>query len=233
MDTSASLTSAPRPPRWLGALYALSALAAIAAASDWLPGAWLWVLKPLTTALLIVHLARHEGADRALRGWVLTGLVFSLAGDTALLWREGFTVGLVCFLVAHLAYIVAFTRHVRLLARWEPFVFYGLVAAGVLTHLWAGVPGPLRVAVMAYVMCLVAMAAQAATWAWVARPTPALRPAAWAAVGGALFVASDSLLAIDRFTHPLPWRDVWVLGTYWAAQWCIAQSALRHSMRQP
>jgi len=46
---------------------------------------------------------------------------------------------------------------------------------------------------------------------------------AWAlALGGALFVASDALLATNRFAAALPAASVWMLATYWLAQWCIA-----------
>lgn len=44
------------------------------------------------------------------------------------------------------------------------------------------------------------------------------------AIGGALFVLSDGLLAWDRFASPLPLAPLWVLSSYWAAQWCIARS---------
>jgi uncharacterized membrane protein YhhN len=42
------------------------------------------------------------------------------------------------------------------------------------------------------------------------------------ALGGALFVASDALLATNKFAAPLPAASLWILATYWAAQWCIA-----------
>ncbi|HWP17523.1 MAG TPA: lysoplasmalogenase [Burkholderiaceae bacterium] len=227
MNTPVHVHAPPASRPWLPVVYALSAVAAILAASQILPAAWFWVLKPLTTTLLIAHVARTPAIETDLRRWVLAGLVLSLAGDTALLWREGFLAGLVCFLCAHLAYIVGYARRVPMFARWEPFVFYGLVAAGTLTHLWPGVPAGLRVPVVMYVLCLVAMAAQAAAWAWFARGTPTMGRAGLAAAGGALFLTSDTLLAVDRFTQPLALRDVWVLGTYWAAQWCIAASVGR------
>ncbi len=47
-----------------------------------------------------------------------------------------------------------------------------------------------------------------------------------AALGGALFMVSDSLLAINKFAVPLPLASLWILATYWFAQGCIA-SALR------
>ena len=54
---------------------------------------------------------------------VLAGLGLSLVGDVALMIPQGFLAGLVAFLLAHLAYLVAFTRGgVRLAARPGPFI---------------------------------------------------------------------------------------------------------------
>ena len=106
------------------------------------------VFKPLTTLLIIAY-AWPRGADRPLtRRWVLLGLALSLCGDVALMWPErGFLPGLVSFLLAHLAYLRAFTRDgVRLAARPLPFVLYGLLAALILWQLWPGVPPGLRAA---------------------------------------------------------------------------------------
>ena len=61
------------------------------------------------------------------------------------------------------------------------------------------------------------MAAQAAALWRVGVPRGAVL-----ALGGALFVASDALLATNKFGAPLPLAGLWILATYWAAQWCIA-----------
>jgi hypothetical protein len=37
-------------------------------------------------------------------------------------------------------------------------------------------------------------------------------------------MASDSLLAFNKFAAPLALSSVWILLTYWSAQWCIAES---------
>lgn len=211
--------------RVLPALVVVAAALAIAAALELLPRPLLFAAKPLATLLIIVH-AWPRGIDApAARRLVLVGLVLSLAGDVALLWpREGFLPGLVAFLLAHLAYIAAFSMPLRFAARPLPFVLYGLVAAAILAGLWEGVPGGLRLPVLAYVACLASMAAQAAG-VWLASRGGKDEPLArLAAIGGALFMASDALLAINRFAVPLPLSPLWILATYWAAQWCIASS---------
>ena len=45
-----------------------------------------------------------------------------------------------------------------------------------------------------------------------------------AAVGAGLFVVSDSVLAFQRFCHPLEWGRILVLETYFAAQGGIGPS---------
>ena len=206
--------------RLLALATAVSAALAIVAAPWALGQAWLaFVFKPLATVLVIVvALGRGAGDAPAVRRWVVVGLVCSLAGDVALLWPvQGFLPGLVSFLLAHLAYLVAFTRVQGFAARRGPFVAYALVAGGILALLWPGVPAPLRGPVLVYVLALASMAAQAAVLWRAGVPRGGVL-----ALGGALFVLSDALLATNRFAAPLPLASLWILASYWAAQWCIA-----------
>lgn len=204
---------------------ALSAALAMAGSLLSLP-ALLYVFKPLSTLLIIAHAWPRGRATPGLRRWVIAGLVFSLGGDVALMLGEGlFVVGLLCFLAAHLCYLWAFTRVQRLAAWPWAFVGYGLLAGAVLSQLWPGVPSALHGPVMAYVLCLAAMAAQAAV-VWRggrgAADAGARRRSAVLALGGLLFLVSDACLAINKFAGPLPLAALWVLLTYWSAQWCIA-----------
>ena len=206
-------------PRLLGAALVGCALLAITSA-PWalaLP-ALNFVFKPLAT-LCVIAFAWPRGAGMALqRRWVLIGLVCSLAGDVALLWpQQGFLPGLVSFLMAHLAYLKAFTVNRRLAAWPWAFGAYAVVAGLILWRLWPGVPGALQLPVIAYVVCLASMAAQAAVlWQGGVERGRVL------ALGGALFVVSDALLATHKFAGPLPLASLWILSSYWAAQWCIA-----------
>jgi uncharacterized membrane protein YhhN len=208
---------------------AASATLCIAAATGLLPAGLAFAFKPLTTLLVIAWAWARGRARPKERRLVLAGLWLSLAGDVFLLWpKEGFLPGLVSFLLAHLAYIAAFSQPLRFGARPLVFVAYAVVAAAILSALWSGVPTALRVPVIAYVVCLASMAAQAAGW-W--RSAPALAEARFAALGGVLFMASDSLLAFNRFATPLPASALWILGTYWAAQMCIARSLEARGLR--
>lgn len=206
-------------PSVLAAAVAASGALAILSAPWGLAQPWMnLVFKPLTTLLIIAYAWPRGSARPVVRRWVLAGLLLSLCGDVALMWPErGFLPGLVSFLLAHLAYLRAFTRDgVPLAARPLPFVLYGVLAAFILWQLWPGVPAGLRLPVLAYVTCLASMAAQAAVLGLQSRGGAVL------ALGGALFLGSDALLATNRFATALPLSGLWILATYWLAQWCIA-----------
>ena len=211
-----------------------SAIAAVACQQVWPALFWPYaLLKPLTTALVIAWAAGRGEPGEARRRALLVGLGLSLLGDVALLWpQQGFLPGLLAFLAAHLAYLVAFTRGVRLGASPLMYAGYALLAGSLLVVLWPGVHAGLRGPVAAYVLCLAAMAAQTAS-AWRVAPGAPAAAGLWrAALGGLLFVVSDALLAFNRFHAPLPLAGLLILATYWAAQWLIA-SALPPRGRRP
>jgi uncharacterized membrane protein YhhN len=209
--------------RWLPALTVASAMLAIA------NGAWaldqralLFVFKPLTTLLIIVH-AWQRGRDTpSVRRFVLAGLCFSLVGDVALLWpQQGFVPGLVAFLIAHVLYTLAFTREQRFAAQPAALAAYAFIASAILAVLWGTIPASLRIPVAGYVLALTLMAAQAAVVGLRTQGADAGR-ARGLMIGGALFMASDTVLAVNRFALPVPAAGLWILATYWAAQWLIA-----------
>ena len=211
--------------RFMPWLAALSAAIAILAFVGALPAALGFVFKPMTTLLIIAFAWPRGAAQPKQRRFVRIGLVLSLLGDVALLWpKEGFLPGLVAFLLAHLAYIAAFCVPVRLAARPVVFAVYAAIAALILSQLWGGVPPALRAPVVAYVLCLATMASQAGVWWRVAAGRGDAPLARHAAIGGVLFMVSDSLLAVNKFAVPLPLSSLWILLTYWTAQGFIAAS---------
>lgn len=217
-------------PRLGGSAVLLLAVLAIVGA--FLPGEgrWLhWLAKPAATLLIaaMVWQTRPAGSPSYRRA-VLAGMLLSCAGDIALMLpMDAFVPGLLAFLLAHLCYIVAFRDGLRagrgLLAA---AVLLGAVAVLNVMGLWPHLPAPMRTPVMAYVVVLASMAVLALARVW-ARPQaaePEPCSARWAAAGALLFVASDSLLAWDRFAGGLPLASLLVLSTYYAAQYAIARS---------
>lgn len=213
------------------ALIVLFAFAAIAGAWPDGPGMWLhYIGKPLTTLLILwLALSAQPSVDTRYRRAVLAGLVLSLIGDVFLMLPgDHFVPGLVAFLLAHVCYIVAFAPGSGGRARAVGFVLVAVVAGGNLAGVLPRVDEALRIPVLAYVAVLATMAAFALARMWTPAIAQALpRSARLAAIGAILFMVSDSLLAWDRFAGGVPARTLMVLGTYYAAQWCIARSVQR------
>ena len=127
--------------------------------------------------------------------------MLSAVGDVALLWdsNRAFMVGLAAFLLAHIAYVIAFLG----VAVWSPHVAVVavIVTASSLLLLratWKGAAG-LHAATIAYAVVISAMVVTA--WATIGGP---LAMAPVAAVGAVLFYISDSSLALNRFRTPDP-----------------------------
>ncbi|AOG21450.1 lysoplasmalogenase family protein [Acidovorax sp. RAC01] len=183
---------------------------------------WHLLFKPLTMVIAIILIAINstkasDGGQFSTKNrvFMLAALTGSLAGDVFLMLPGFFIPGLVSFLVAHLFYVALFKGG----QQWFPHrgALATTLGIGVAMYafLWTGgLPPALRVPVAAYVLVIALMAAQAIGRATVLRDAPSVM----VAVGAGFFMLSDSLLATNRFVTPLPMAQVWVLGTYYAAQ---------------
>ncbi|HET7835741.1 lysoplasmalogenase family protein [Variovorax sp. J31P179] len=197
--------------------------AALATASGALGIAGLHVVaKPLALAILIVFAglrARSDAMPGRFALLLLAGLAASLAGDVLLMWPTLFIPGLVAFLLAHLAYIALFAEGVGLFPRRQALAATLAVGVSMYGFLWwGGLPAGLRIPVGLYVVVIACMAAQALGRAAVLGDAGARQ----VALGACLFMLSDALLATNRFVQPLPVASLWVLASYYAAQWLIA-----------
>lgn len=180
-----------------------------------------FLFKPLTTVLILVLVLALPGAVSSLyRTLIVAGIVFSLAGDIFLMLPQNFFVwGLVSFLVAHFFFVAAYVARAGFQMHWwllAPFAIYGAL---LLYMLWPHV-GELRLPVLIYALVLLAMGWQATELWWVLRDAAALL----ALLGAVLFVASDSILALDKFRAPIPHRDVLIMSSYYGALTLIAWS---------
>lgn len=202
-----------------------AALSMATAATGWEQAHQLF--KPLTMLIALAVVARAlRASPAALRGgpWLLAALTASLAGDVFLLQDSLFLPGLAAFLLAHVAYLVLFRQGLP----WLPSrrALLAVAAVGLLMYavLWlGGLPPGLRAPVAAYVLAIALMAAQAIGRASVLRDGPSLLVAA----GAACFMASDALLAMNRFVMPLPVSAFWVLSSYYVAQCLMVAGMLR------
>lgn len=171
------------------------------------------VCKPLLLPLLAAY-AVERGAPRLL----IAALFFGWCGDVLLMFDAdpAFLAGMGGFAVGHVCYLVLFARcgtpHGRtgLLAG-----AYGLVLVVTLVLMWSDLPGGLRIPVTAYSLLLTTMAFRAA------------RLGLLAAIGGALFLLSDTLIATGLADWPqLPRPDFWIMLTYVAAQGLLVRGVL-------
>lgn len=187
--------------------------------------AHLWlhdVFTPLATiCILWIAVFNWRTFKKSYALWICISLLFSLVGDVALLRpAQHFLSGLAAFLVAHIAYLVAFTRDAKFPARFPICLAYILVAAILYCVLLPGLPGALRLPVALYAILLASMAGQA-MGRWSVRRSHYT----WlAAVGALLFLLSDALLSIDRFRSSLPHASLLILPPYFVGQWLIALS---------
>ena len=172
----------------------------------------------IVASLSFVLLAIPAFGRDAFGTWMFVGLVAGAAGDVALLGRgaRAFVIGLLAFLVGHVAYVVALS-HVVPMSRWLGAAgLYALlpiaVAAFALRALWPKLGG-LRGPVIAYVVTIVAMVIGAVA----ARESYPLL-----ALGAALFFASDLAVARDRFLARDFTNKLYGLPAYYAGQLLIA-----------
>ncbi|QNP50027.1 lysoplasmalogenase family protein [Diaphorobacter aerolatus] len=219
---------------WLALMIDCAALATATGAlglSD-----WHMVFKPAVMLLACAQVlsaqraAPLDGAGHArpysLR-WLLVALQWSLVGDVCLMFASPamFLPGLVSFLLAHIAYIVVLKRGMRWFADRRALVVTLALGVGMYGFLWhGGLPAELRIPVAVYVGVIALMAAQAWGRSREMQSPGALR----VAVGASFFMASDTILAIDRFVQPVPHALFWVLASYFAAQTLIVHGLTAH-----
>ncbi|HEV7377461.1 MAG TPA: lysoplasmalogenase [Pyrinomonadaceae bacterium] len=180
-----------------------------------------YLFKPLTIIFVILIALQSKFPTSSFYKYtIIAGLLFSLAGDIFLMLpRDRFIPGLVSFLIAHLFYIAAFTfesGHAPSVWAIIPFLIYGSL---MLSVLWRDL-GKMRLPVVIYMLAILMMG-----WMAVSRLMMAGQKGSTLAFTGALlFIASDSMLAVDRFKGRFKGAQAYILITYFAAQWLIALS---------
>ncbi|CAN5304677.1 hypothetical protein BH10ACI1_BH10ACI1_22850 [soil metagenome] len=163
---------------------------------------------------------------------ILLALVLSWFGDIFLLFDKQnprfFIFGLSSFLLAHLCYIVYFSR-----IRKQNGVDFSpkiLTSLGILTYvvslflLLAPNLGNLQIPVIVYSLTLAAMLLSSIH----AFNFKKHYFGKLCVAGTMLFVVSDSLLSINRFVQPFEFASILIMLTYAVAQFLITVGALRN-----
>ena len=172
--------------------------------------------------LLLIGLAISQRANNISKYKLLLiiGLIFCMIGDYAI--GKVFEYGLLSFLIGHVFYISAFSttneRKVPTAAK-VPLLLFGIAMA-----LWIG--GTLfslgdtflGIAVITYMAVILAMG-----WSSIRTNSN------FALVGALLFIASDTVLAINKFVIDIPYSHQLIMLTYYAAQLFITLSISQYS----
>lgn len=174
-----------------------------------------WLLMPLLAAHLAV--ATRAGRPRLVR-LVLVGLVFSWLGDLLPHFSGdgSFLVMVGMFAVAQAAYALAFWPFRAASLLRSPWALAYAAVGVAMVVLCAPGAGPLLPAIVGYAVLITVMAVLATGVHLLA------------AIGGAVFVLSDSLIALEAFVPgwELPGQGFWVMLTYAVAQLLIVLGVL-------
>lgn len=186
----------------------------------------IYFFKPVST-LLVIAVALLSfltpGAQPSFTLWIALGLVLSLGGDVALMFKtnKAFRIGLVLFLLAHLVYSVAFTA-------FNGFQPQDLITGAVLLvlavivflYLKPGL-GNMQGPVIFYILVICLMVNRAISTFF--GDTFSITQAWLVTIGAVLFWLSDLILAINRFRHPFKAQRL-SLFLYYGGQLLIALS---------
>lgn len=202
---------------------ALVILTLVVAGIDWWAAhsgnkPWEYVFKPATMVVLIAAALSIQDpvagsqSGSTIRTIMVIGLVLSLAGDVFLMLDEKwFLPGLVSFLLAHVAYIVALVM--------TDFNLFGIVMGAVVVGTGVAIIAPrivaganredprLAAAVSVYLTVISFMVVVACG---TGNPL--------AIVGAVLFYFSDACIGWDKFVQPLRYRSLMVMTTYHLGQ---------------
>lgn len=179
----------------------------------------LFKLIPMWLIIYYAFIQKTE-ADRKDKGLILAGLFFCMLGDGLLHW---FIIGLSCFLVGHIIYTFGFLKqwtfsNLRFLSILPLLAFDFIIGDKLITALQQSGKDGLVIPVIFYIGAISIMA-------WAAFMTGNL----YAIFGSLLFVISDTILSWNMFISDVPYSHVFIMTTYYAAQYCIATSIRRTS----
>jgi uncharacterized membrane protein YhhN len=163
--------------------------------------------------------------------WILWGLGFSWGGDLLLMLvpaigEHFFIFGVASFLLAHLCYISAFLNRAKsgrgYLQKYPWLILPFLAYLTGLSVWWWDDLGALRIPVVVYSAIITTMGLSALHLKGVVSD----KAWGWLMGGALLFIASDSLLAVNKFKWSLPMAGIWIMATYIAAQYAIAKASI-------
>ena len=190
-----------------------------------------WWLKPFLIPLLSISVILSGKMES--KPLLISAMFFSWIGDVVLLFaNQGviyFIIGLVSFLIAHLFYIILFSKLQKVInlkyKRFIPLVLLYLV--GFLYFLWEKLGGmKIPVIIYALVISTMLLVAIKGYFTWNSKSGKLLL------IGAVFFVLSDSILAINKFYVTIYLSSFWIMSTYITALFLIVKGVLNLNSKQ-
>jgi len=188
------------------------------------------IVKALIIPILIIAFKVAVKNGNTVSNWLIfAALLFSWAGDVVLGITSHqeymFMPGLICFLLTHVLYVIVFFRTAgrnlppkKFLYSVIPVLLYGLV----LLYILYDDLGEMKIPVIIYTTVILAMVAAA-----INRIEKVNRTSFYMVlIGAVLFLSSDSMLAIDKFSNPFLFASPLIMLTYIAGQYLIVMGYL-------
>ncbi|NQZ77160.1 MAG: lysoplasmalogenase [Ekhidna sp.] len=184
--------------------------------------------KPLLMPLLMLYVYRSSIGKTTLKVLLLfLALLFSWLGDVVLMYQSEqlfFMIGIAFFLLAQGTYVVVLRKSTYQkpevsFQKVLPFIIY----TGVLFYILLPA-GDFTAPIAIYGSVIMTMTIMAR----LREGNTSQESYRMAFYGSLLFVASDSILAINAFDTKLPYAGIFIMSTYCAAQLLLVKGLLKH-----
>jgi len=189
------------------------------------------ICKPLLMPILMLFFwLNSKKTASKIRIFIMTALFFSWGGDVFLMFQEKapifFLLGLTSFLLAHIAYILAFNQvgsNPKSILLKRPYLLIPfLIYAGGMMYSMSSNLGDMFAPVLVYasiisLMCIFAInrfdrVNIGSFW--------------WVLAGAIVFVLSDSTIAINKFLSPFYYAGFVIMSLYTIGQYMIVKGVL-------
>jgi uncharacterized membrane protein YhhN len=183
-------------------------------------------VKPLIMIWMAVYFVIFR-TKKSLTFPVLLAFFFSWLGDNFLMFSGKielfFFAGVGGFFLAQLSYIFIYTRYKEVdrkgYLKRKPLyiIIFLLYVGGIYFILLPGLEGLMKPVILVYALSLMGMSMMALNRRGRVNP----RSFRYVFAGSLLFLISDSMIAIDKFTLEIPLGGFWIMITYISAQYLI------------
>ncbi|MBL4660197.1 MAG: lysoplasmalogenase [Alcanivoracaceae bacterium] len=204
----------------------------------------IFAIKPLLMPSLIVWAFLFAAENKLVFNRILIlALIFSLFGDVSLMLLvinpDIFIIGLACFLIAHIIYIVLFIKipaKQKSILRYKPYLLLPYILYGALLILFLYQQNhpdfiKLQAAIIMYAIVILTMLIAAVSL----YGSISLQSYKLITVGALLFILSDSTIALSKFSHLFEQKEylarIIIMALYGTAQFLIVKGYISSKIR--